>query len=81
MKHKKGHYSQESTKKGMDHYEEEILYQSGISVLMKEHQNGLEFRILNVDMEELIAAAAKKKEDHLKGSNKKKNQGGRRVVN
>ena len=53
-------------------YEEEILNQSGISVLMKEHQNGLEFRILSVDMEELIAAAAKKKEDHFKGSNKKK---------
>jgi len=55
-----------------DDYEEEILNQSGISLLMKEHQNGLEFRILSVDMEELLAAAAKKKEDHLKGSNKKK---------
>jgi len=72
MKHKKGHYRQGLTKKGMDNYEEEILNQSGISLLMKEHQNGLEFRILSVDMEELIAAAAKKKKDHLKGSNKKK---------
>jgi len=72
MKHKKGHYRQESAKKGMDNYKVEILNQSGISVLMKEHQNGLEFRILSVDMEELIAAAAKKKEDHFKGSNKKK---------
>jgi len=77
MKHKKGHYRQGSTKMGMDNYEVEILNQSGISVLMKEHQNGLEFRILSVDMEELIAAAAKKKEDIFKkNSNKKKRTGG-----
>lgn len=77
MKHKKGYYRQGSAKKGMDNYEEVILYQSGISVLMKEHQKGLEFRILSVDMEELIAAAAKKKEDNFKKiSNKKKRTGG-----
>ena len=73
MQHKKGHYRLGSSKKGTDDYEEEIMNLSGISLLMKEHQNGLEFRILSVDMEELIAAAAKEKKDHLKkGSIKKK---------
>jgi len=59
-----------------DDYEEEILNQSGISVLVKEHQKGLEFRILSVDIEELIAAVAKKKEPLNKGCNKKKRPGG-----
>ena len=46
MKDEKRHYNPGLTKKRVDNYEEEILNQSGIGVLMKEHQNGLEFRIL-----------------------------------
>ncbi len=73
MKHEEGYQRLGSSKKGMDDYEEEILNLSGISLLMKEHQTGLEFRILSVDMEELIAAAAKEKKNHLKkGSIKKR---------
>ena len=52
-------------KSSEDDFDEGIVNQSGISLLMTEHQNGIEFRILNVNMEELIAAAANKKEDHL----------------